>query len=305
MGDFQPSERLTALVERAYDAWDREDWRPAAEHLGALVATARSEGAPRDELAGWAFDLALAHKFLRDWPAARQAGLAAAELAPEEPGEPAWWNLGIAATALRDWQTAREAWTRYGVDVPPGEGPIDGRYGRTPVRIRTAEGQEVVWCRRIDPARAEVLNVPLPGSGRRCGEIVLHDGVPAGERVSEGQTYSVFDEIELWAPSDLPVHAVALRVGSDDDLQALLEVAAADDVTAEAWDTVTPLCAACSAGRVDEDGPHDHDLAEGPLEGGRTTVGIAASLDVTNALVARWVAVDPPSRGAGTPEAVA
>ena len=305
MGGFRPSERLAALIERAYDAWEREDWRPAAGHLAAVVAAARSEDAPRDELAGWLFDQALAHKFLRDWPAAREVGLLAAELAPDQPGEPAWWNLGIAATALRDWPTARQAWSRYGVDVPPGDGPIEGRYGRAPVRIRTAEGPEVVWCRRIDPARAEVLNVPLPGSGRRCGEIVLHDGVPTGERVSEGHTYSVFDEIELWAASDVPVHAVTLRVGTGDDLQALVEVAAAQDVTVEAWDTVTPLCPACSVGRVDLDQPHEHDLEDGPLVGGRTTVGVAASLDVTVALVARWVADDPPSRGAGTPEAVA
>lgn len=305
MGGFQPSDRLAGLLERAYDAWDREDWRPAADHLAAVVATARAEGAPHDELAGWVFDQALAHKFLRDWPAARDAGLAAAELAPDEPGQPAWWNLGIAATALRDWATARLAWTSYGVDVPPGDGPVEGRFGRAPVRIKTAEGSEVVWCRRVDPARAEVLNVPLPGSGRRWGEIVLHDGVPNGERVSEGRTYSVFDEIELWAASDVPVHAVPVRIGSEDDLQALIETAAGDDVTVEAWDTVTPMCPACSTSRIDQDQPHDHDMSDGPVTGGRTTVGVAASLDVTDALMVRWVAVDPLSRGAGTPEAVA
>lgn len=305
MGGFQPSERLAALLERAYDAWDRDEWTSAAERLSALVAAARAEDAPREELAGWAFDLALAHKFLRDWPAARQAGLAAAALAPDEPGQPVWWNVGIAATALHDWPTARQAWSSYGVDVPAGEGPIEGRFGRAPVRIRTASGQEVVWCRRLDPARAEVLNVPLPGSGRRWGEIVLHDGVPTGERVSEGRTYSVFDEIELWAPSAVPVHAVTLRVRTEEDLQALVEVAAADGVTVEAWETVTPLCPACSAGRVDQDQPHEHDISDGPVAGGRTTVGVAASLTVTGSLVHRWVTIDPRSRGAGAPEAVA
>ena len=98
---------------------------------------------------------------------------------------------------------------------------------------------------------------------------------------------------------------MTVRVGSEDDLQALIEVAAADGVTVESWDTVTPLCPACSAGRVDQDQPHDHDISDGPLVGGRASVGMAASLDVTNDLLARWVDVDPPSRGAGTPEAVA
>jgi hypothetical protein len=46
-------------------------------------------------------------------------------------------------------------------------------------------------------------------------------------------------------------------------------------------------------------------MSDGPLVGSRTTVGVAASLDVTTELLARWVAVDPQSRGAGTPEAVA
>jgi hypothetical protein len=305
VSSFQPSDALREVLRRAYDAWDAEDWDAAAGRFEELVAAARSEDAPRSELAGWAFDLALVHKFRRDWPAARRHGLAAAELAPDGPDEPVWWNLGIAATALHDWPTARLAWTRYGVDLPPGDGPVDGAFGHTPVRITTATGTEVVWCRRVDPARAVVLNVPLPGSGRRCGEVVLHDGVPTGERVSGGRTYSVFDEIELWAPSDTPVHAVPLRVRQEDDVAALVDLGAADDVVVEAWDSVTPLCAACSAGRVDQDEPHEHDISGGRLEGGRTTVGVAAAREVTDALLRRWVEADPAARGAGTPEPVA
>ena len=302
---YDPSDRLQALLDRAYRDWDDEDWRAAADGLADVVAAAREEAVPREDLAGWVFDLALAHKFLRDWPAARRHGMEAARLAPDEPGQPAWWNLGIAATALHDWPTAREAWTRYGVDVPPGEGPIEGSFGHTPVRIRTPEGNEVVWCRRLDPARAVILNVPLPGSGRRCGEIVLHDGVPNGERLSGGRTYSVFDEIELWAPSDTPVQSVAVRVGTDEDVTALVALGEADDVVVEAWHTVTPLCDACSTGRVDQDNGHTHDETDGALLGGRTTVGVAASSEATAALLARWVGEDPAARGAGTPEAVA
>ena len=40
-------------------------------------------------------------------------------------------------------------------------------------------------------------------------------------------------------------------------------------------------------------------------EGGRTTVGVAAGRDATDALLRRWVAADPAARGAGTPEPVA
>ena len=63
--------------------------------------------------------------------------------------------------------------------------------------------------------------------------------------------------------------------------------------------------AACSAGRVDQDEPHEHDISGGRLEGGRTTVGVAAAREVADALLRRWVATDPAARGAGTPEPVA
>ena len=78
MNSFEPSDALRAVLRQAYDAWEAEDWDVAAEAFEALVAAARAEDAPRSELAGWAFDLALTHKFRRDWPAARDHGLAAA-----------------------------------------------------------------------------------------------------------------------------------------------------------------------------------------------------------------------------------
>ncbi|HEX7187844.1 MAG TPA: tetratricopeptide repeat protein [Actinomycetes bacterium] len=300
---FRRGSPLQQLVDDAYSAWDAQDWPVAAVALERLVDAARAHDASREDLAGWSFDLALTHKFLRDWPAARRHGLLAAELAADGPGEPAWWNLGIAATALHDWPTARRAWAAYGVDIAPGDGPIEGDYGTTPVRIRTADGQEVVWCRRLDPARAVIHSVPLPGSGRRWGETVLHDGVPNGERVTGGQTYPVFDEIELWAPSEVPVSSVELRLSGDDDLVALQDLGSAEGIEVEAWSTVVPLCAACSEGRVDHDRPHDH--APDQPGGSRCRVGVAASEEATEGLLRRWVEEDPPRRGAGTPEVVA
>jgi len=184
--------------------------------------------------------------------------------------------------------------------------PVGMELGSAAVRLSPEGEAEVVWGRRLDPARIEVLSIPLPSSGRRWGEVVLHDGVPHGERItSAGPSYPVFDEIELWAPSRIPVQSVTVRVGTDDDLAALVALGEAEDVVVEAWHTVTPLCAACSAGRVDQDNQHNHDESDGVVRGGRTTVGVAASPGATADLLARWVAQDPASRGAGTPEAVA
>lgn len=97
------------------------------------------------------FNLGLVYKRRHDWAETLRCSLRAAELNPQRE-QPAWWNLGIAATALRDWATARKAWMGYGINIPPGEGPIEANFGRTPVRIGIPEPLEVVWCRRLDPA---------------------------------------------------------------------------------------------------------------------------------------------------------
>jgi hypothetical protein len=55
-----------------------------------------------------------------------------------------WWNLGMAATALGDWKTAREVWSRYGISVPEGAGPIDMNLGLVPIRVSPAGNAEVV-----------------------------------------------------------------------------------------------------------------------------------------------------------------
>jgi hypothetical protein len=298
-----PGRQLRDRLEAAYRAFDAGRWDEAAAELAGAVEAARVVGAAREELAVWVFDLALTHKFRHDWRAAVSSGLQAAELAPAGQGEPAWWNLGIAATAVHDWATARRAWTKYGVDIPSGEGPIEGDFGRTPVRIDTPDGGEVVWCRRIDPARAVIESVPIPGSGRRWGETVLHDGVPHGERVVGGRTYSVFDELEVWAASEVPVQAVELRVAGDADVEALSELAEASGLAAESWETVQMLCAACSEGRVDSDASHEHAPSESAP--GRCQVGIAATEADADRLLRRWIEAAPARRGAGSLETVA
>src|SRR5688572_650560 len=92
------------------------------------------------------------------------------------------WNAGIAATALEDWEAARYAWKACGIEVPDGDGAIEMDIGRAPIRLNPAGQAEVVWCTRIDPCRARIESVPLRASGRRHGDLVLHDGEPRGKR---------------------------------------------------------------------------------------------------------------------------
>ena len=205
-------------------------WRQTTDRAFTLMGNGRFEDAGAllvraADLEPWLsdswFNLALLHKFRRDWEQARAAGLRAVALLDRNPGAPDWWNLGIAATALQDWALARRCWQAYGLRLAPGEGPVSLDYGTTPVRLSPEGESEVVWGRRLDPARVEVLSIPLPSSGRRWGEVVLHDGSPHGERVAGGVPYPVFDEIELWAPSPVPTYVVLLQAETEADRDAL------------------------------------------------------------------------------------
>ncbi len=172
-------------------------WRQATDRAFTLIGDGRYEDAGAlltraADLEPWLseswFNLALLHKFRHDWEQARAAGLRAVALLDRDTGAPDWWNVGIAATALQDWPLARRAWQAYGLRTPgdatdAGE-PLGMDLGSAAVRLSPEGEAEVVWGRRLDPARIEVLSIPLPSSGRRWGEVVLHDGVPHGERTT-------------------------------------------------------------------------------------------------------------------------
>jgi hypothetical protein len=280
------------------------------------------------------FNLALLHKFRHDWEQARAAGLRAVALLDRETGAPDWWNVGIAATALQDWPLARRAWQAYGLRVPggasrpkPGSGPGDNGepvgmdLGSAAVRLSPEGEAEVVWGRRLDPARVEVLSIPLPSSGRRWGEVVLHDGVPHGERDTAaghggGSVYPVFDEIELWAPSPVPTWLVLLEADTPADRDALERLAAEAGYAAEDWSSsVRLLCRTCSESRMPTDDgtaardPHDHgepghpghlshlsEHGSGDQWSPERECGVAAPAGLVRGLLDGWVADSPSTR---------
>ena len=265
------------LIEQAYAAWDAEEWQRAADLYERVLAHFPDE----KPSAGWWYDAALGHKFLRNWDKAYELGVQAAARAPRGEGDPAFWNLGIAATIRRDWAVARDAWAGFGLDVPDGEGEIEGRFGHACVRLDTDGEREVVWIERLCPTRGRVVNVPVTG-GRRYGEIVLHDGQPNGERVLDGTTFPVFDELLLFEVSDLPTLQVTVAVGESADLEALVALFADHDFGAETADSLTVHCACCSEGTIHKE--------HTPARTGAQRLSLAAPDEDARRLLDRWAA---------------
>jgi hypothetical protein len=142
--------------------------------------------------------------------------------------------------------------------------------------------------RRIDPVRARLLNVPLPESGHRFGDIVLHDGASTGERMlgdrlhdgaSTGErmlgdrAVPVFNAMARLQASEFQTFVCFIRCESRTDLDALLRATAPGVGLSEDWtDSIRYVCLRCSYGA-----PHAHeekgDSAEWQSE---RNLGIAA-----------------------------
>jgi len=253
-----------ALFDHARRLSDERRWDEALEVYAELL-----RHFPAHESA-W-FNAGLLRKWRHEWPETLLCNLKAAELAKDPKGEPAWWNAGIAATALGDWAAARRAWTAYGLRLPEGEGPVEGDFGPAAIRLVKEGGEdEIVWARRIDPARARIQSVPLPASKHRWGDLVLNDGAPEGERRVGARTYRVFSELERMVPSEYATHTVTIEAPELEDVRALCEAFTDAKLAAEDWNrTVRQLCESCSRGR-----PHAHDFQA--AFAGIAELGIAA-----------------------------
>ena len=131
--------------------------------------------------------------------------------------------------------------------------------------------------------------MPLPESGHRFGDVVLHDGEPHGTRRSDGTDHPVFEEIELWERSPIPTLSVHVHAAEADvtELRHALELAGLE---VEDWTTeIGALCRACSEAVVD-----DHDHRPGTPEDGERRLGIAGDPAVARQVVAAWL-----GRGSG------
>jgi hypothetical protein len=242
------------------------------------------------------FNLGLVHKYAGEWEHSLRSNLKASELDPDDKG--AWWNLGIAATALARWDTARSAWRGAGLAVPDGTGPIDFPSGRTPVRLNPDTDGEVVWTDRLDPARAAIRSIPLPQSGFRFDDIVLHDGAAKGYRQIGGREVPVFDCLALLTASPFSTWVAEVELGVPEvdampsAIELLIDLAESRALAAEDWSTsINPICKACSEGRPFA----DHDHPRRAITGPRRVAIAARDGEVVRSIVEEW---EPQARGA-------
>jgi tetratricopeptide repeat protein len=272
--------QISGLLADALARFDERDYAAAAPLYRSILELDPTR-------AGCWHDLGIVTKHLKAWDECRAANRRALALAPDDEG--AAWNLGIAGTALADWTAARDGWRAAGIELPPGNGPAEMTLGPVPIRVANDGAPEVVWCRRIDPARAIVLSVPTAGSGRRYHDLVLHDGSRNGERLLNGVSVPVFDELEVLAPSAFSTYEACVEVARPDDVAALQTLVEGAGGAIEDWTAnVQLLCRACSEGNPDSLA-HDHSVkaAWSPDR----TIGIASEGDEAGVqeLLSRWI----------------
>jgi tetratricopeptide (TPR) repeat protein len=266
--------------------WHNARARTAHQHGSFDRAVSLYEKAIAED-SSWSvpwYNLGLLYKERHNWKASLRCNQEA--VCRDPSNEPAWWNLGIAATALSDWPEARRAWSACGIELPKGAGEIRGEFCHAPIRINPQTAGEVVWTCRIDPARAIVKSVPLPESGHRHGDLLLHDGAPKGYRMSRGREVPVFDELEILTPSDFGTFETMVFVETADDLAALERIFDAGGGAAEDWSSARLICEQCDRAR-----PHQgHDPSEVHAAGERR-IGLAASSEeLASQLIEAWVA---------------
>lgn len=274
----EPSARYRELADEITRLFDERRFVDA-------LPLAREQCALEPARWGGFADRAVAAKHAGELRECLDASLRAIAIEGDRADSGLHWNVGIAATGLGDWSRARSAWKACGIDVPGTEGPIHWPLGPVPIRVAPGHSPEVVWCARICPARAIIRNVPLPETGRRCGDVVLHDGEPRGKRRWGDAELSVFDELAVLEQSPARTRVLRVVAPSEADvaaLDALLEgvVEGFEDWTA----SLERLCKACSEGT-----PHAHHAVERAREWEpERRIAIASAEALGHAMLAQW-----------------
>jgi hypothetical protein len=246
MIDDRNFSHIDTLHESAYSAYDAGNLAEARARFDALLAVAPN--AP-----DYHYMQGLVCKYLGDWPVSLHHNLRSIALRTEGD-EASRWNAAIAATAIGDWNQARRQWADCGIDIPENRGAIDATFGVASIRLNPWSSGETLFGRRIDPVRARLINVPLPDSGYRYGDVVLHDGAATGQRRFHQSMVPVFNAMQRLEASEFHTFAVFVTCPQREDLAALVDARVPGVAFIEDWtDGIFHYCLRCSYGA-----PHRH-----------------------------------------------
>jgi tetratricopeptide (TPR) repeat protein len=102
----------------------------------------------------------------------------------------AWWQMGLAATALKKLRIAQSIWSKFGLENPDFNQPLG-------LRLKHADGFEILWMQPLDAARCRILSIPHPGSDLRFRQMMLYDRRgEKGFNVVKNHRIPVFDAVD-------------------------------------------------------------------------------------------------------------
>jgi hypothetical protein len=132
------------------------------------------------------------------------------------------------------------------------------------------------------------MNLPLPDSARRFGDIILNDGAQEGTRTSRGQEYPVFNELAVWERSAYSTYSVEVKPVGDEAMQSLARLCEESGLAYENWGTVRNLCAECSRGN-----PGEHECNPSNATDVTLKFGFAARSEQTlRELLRNWLDIE-------------
>jgi len=178
---------------------------------------------------------------------------------------------------LKEWKIARKCWNNFGITYEELDLDPAGNLGMAPIRINPDSDGEVIWARRIDPARAKIKSIPFPESNHRYEDLILNDGAPMGKRTYNGKEYSVFNELQIIEQSNYQTFSFECDFESTLNFEILEKACISNDIEVENWtNDVEFLCRACSEGT-----PHESHKPEPVFQNKKMTIALASQSEDT------------------------
>lgn len=269
-------EELDKLFDQAIAFKDNDESDKAIEIYRKILAE-------KEDWHAVNYNLGLIYKYKLDWEKSFKYNARAVEIKPEE--EASQWNLGIAATMLKKWKIARKCWNYFGSEYEDSDEDPAGDRGMSPIRINPDGEAEVIWARRIDPARAIIKSIPFPESEHRFGDLILNDGASFGTRTYDGKEYHVLNELQILEESKYQTFSIECDFQDSKNYELLESACLEKDIEIENWTTdVDLLCKQCSEGT-----PHEHHKEETVYKDKKMTIAFASkSGDVLSDILNEW-----------------